>query len=116
MLLYTYRGLFTIILWGISLVNYVKLLSINGEGIPNNNYLIMIIALSITFAFLIKNKFTSIRNCKPNISLLIFIFICDYLYIKLFIDKDYYNNNIIIFFSIFTLLLLNISVFFQIEE
>ena len=57
---------FTAILWGLSLVNYVKLTSQGNEGLTDIPYSVFVIILISIMIYLIIKKYQVIKFCKPN--------------------------------------------------
>ncbi len=111
-----YPRLITVILSGICLVNYVKLASIFGTGMTQlAHYIINFCLVTVLLTIVIK-KFSEIKRIKPNPVITIAVLIYDYLFVSLILSGRYLNSIIIILYSIVILILINISVFFEISD
>jgi len=106
---------FTIILWGITLVNIVKLNSVENEGLTDIPYFIFITILMLLMAYLIIKKYQVTKFCKPNIISLIVAVVSSYFFIKILFEQND-HNIIMIIYSFLTLLLFNLSLFVEIRD
>lgn len=107
---------FTIILWGISLVNLVKLTSPENGGLTNVPYFFFIIILMSVMIYLLIKKYQVTRFCKPNIFVLIIMGFYNYFFIKIFFEQNLDYNFIMIAYSSLILLLFDLSLFVEIRD
>jgi len=111
-----YPRLISVILVGISLVNFVKLTSIFGKGMTQLAHYIINFCLLTILVTIVTKKFSEIKAIKPNPAIAIAVLVFDYLFVDLIIYGRYLNSIMILAYSTVILLLLNISVFFEISD
>ena len=114
-----YKRMLSIVLWGIGLVNYVQLTSLNNNEINPILFIFLNIILWSTLIIVIIRKYYVIKIVEFKIPLILTILIIglfDYAMIKdLFSKIGIYNLlGIIVVFC--ALVLLNISLFFEIAD
>ncbi len=111
-----YKRLISIILFGISIVNYFKLIDLNESKMNDLTYFALIIVIVTILAFLVIKKYSEIKICQPNVFTIGFILIVDSVFIKSLIDGNIIDNYIIIIFTFLVLLALNISLIFELSD
>lgn len=111
-----YKRTLSILLWGISLVNIVKLTSNESYGMSDAAYFIFITILIITLIIIFIKKKNFLKSCKPNYVGVIFIMILIYLIIKSIILQEVVVNLSLLLFTICSMILLIISTFFELQD
>jgi hypothetical protein len=115
-----YKRTLSIILWGIFLVVFVQLISNQDYKINPTLFIFINVILCSLLIYVIIRKYNVIKFARHNLITKIILFIfwitVDYLLIRyLYNNKDLYNLFGIIV-VLFTLILLNISLFFEITD
>jgi hypothetical protein len=106
-----------IILWCINFVNFVKLLGFKENELKDSVYFVIVSILSILLIYTLVSKYSEIKLCIPNIFNLLLVGLVDYVYIRTFIFEKYYPlcHFSIIVYSFIVLVLLHISLIFEVD-
>ncbi|NLT52387.1 MAG: hypothetical protein GXX85_15895 [Ignavibacteria bacterium] len=113
-----YKRTLTFLLFGINLVNYVKITSKEDETLNNLGYYFLVIILFTIFIYIVVKKINSIKIIKPiQIFDAIFVFIIysAVFYDLLTSDVINYENTILLYFTILCFILLTLSLAFELN-
>ncbi len=111
-----YKRLISIILYGISFLNYFKLIDVNNSKMSFITFFILNIILVSILVYLIIRKRSEINICQPNIFTIVFVIIADSIFIKSFIEDKYIDSDVLISFTFLILIGLNVSLFFELSD
>lgn len=111
-----YKRTLTMLLWGISLVNIVKLTSSKSQGMSDSVYFILITILILTLLILFLRKRAFLKPCRPNFVAVIFILILVYIMIKDIISGKVIVNYILLTFTLVSMIMLIISTFYELQD
>ena len=104
------------LLWGISLVNIVKLTSSKSQEMGDLVYFILITILIIVLIILFLKKWSFLKPCRPNIVAVIFILILVYIMVKDIISGEFIVNYILLTFTFASMIMLIISTFYELQD
>lgn len=111
-----YKRTFSMLLWGISLVNIVKLTSSKSQGMSDSVYFILITILILVLIILFLKKRTFLKPCRPNIVAVISILILVYIMIKDIMIEKVIVNYILLTFTLVSMIILIISTFYELQD
>lgn len=111
-----YKRTLTMLLWGISLVNIVKLSGSESQGMSDKTYFIFIAILIIILIILFLKKRNYLKLCKPNDVAVIFIMVLVYIMIKDIISGEVVVNYLLLTFTLISMIMLIISTFFELQD
>jgi len=108
--------LFSILLYGITFVSYVKLNSTFISNFSDVAYYLIVIPLTGIFIYLVAKKYRALKFSWPNIFSLVAILIVDLIIVEKIYKSEVLNNIAFAIFIIFMLILCNISLFFVLDD
>ncbi len=110
-----YKRTISMILWGINLVNMVKLADSKNNNLSDLIYIVILITLFTLLSYFLFRNFIYIKKCKPNYYGLGIIFLINILLLKFILDATFIFNPIVFIFYIIGNILLIISLFLEIN-
>jgi hypothetical protein len=111
-----YKRLFSILLYGIFFVSYVKLNSTIISNFSDVAFYLIVIPLTGILIFQIAKKFRALKFTRPNIFNLSFVLVVDLIIVKDIYKSKNINNIPLIIFLILMLFLCNVSLFFVLDD
>ena len=111
-----YKRTVSMILWGINLVNMVKLADSKEQIFSDFIYAIILFVLIFLLIYFIFKNYASLKRCRPNYYALVIIFLLNFFLIKLVISATIILNPIIFIFYLIGNILLIVSLFFEIKD
>ena len=107
---------FTFILWGLSLVNTVKLVKTIPSNFNNVTYFSLTVLLLFTFFYVLKKNRYNIRLTKPDIISLLIFLAYSYIFVTEILHMNSEVNLLLEIYSIIIIFLLDLSLFIKVVD